>query len=138
MIRFFHDNFLTLNEGQISAWLDKIAQSQGYVIEKFDFNFVDSDRMLALNRDFLSHDTHTDIMTFDYTIGQEIVAEAYISFSALTENAKEYNQGIEEETLRLISHALLHCLGYKDKKDDERAEMRAKEDECITMFHVKQ
>jgi len=103
-----------------------------------DFNFVDSAQLLLLNTEFLNHDTDTDIITFDYTTGTAVSAEAFISLEAVSNNAKEYSQTIENEQLRLICHALLHCLGYNDKSDQEKKNMRSKEEECINLFHVKQ
>lgn len=138
LIRFTYDNFLILDESKITQWLSDIAMEEGYTISAMDFNFVDAAQLLSLNQEFLKHDTDTDIITFDYTTGNTVSAEAFISLEAVAENAKKYSQTIENEQLRLICHALLHCLGYNDKSAEEKKHIRSKEDECINLFHVKQ
>ena len=138
VIRFFHKNFLTLDQNLLAEWLIEIAKKEGQVIKKLEYNFVKALTLSELNKKFLNHDTETDILTFDYSEDNKITAEAFISCEALKENEKEFKQSIENETLRLISHALLHCAGYTDKDEDEKLLMRIKEDEYIEMFHVKQ
>ena len=138
MIQFFHNDFLTLDNKQLSEWLVKVANKEGFVIQKLHYNFVDACKLHELNQKYLNHDNDTDILTFDYSVDNEISAEAFISHDALEQNAKINNQSIEKETLRLLSHALLHCFGHDDKSPHEKLFMRLKEEECIAMFHVKQ
>ena len=107
------------------------ANKSGFKIEKLEYNFVDLNAMRSLNVDFLDHDNHTDILTFDYSEEKNLIAEVYISLSMMSENAKKYNQSVDNECLRLISHGLFHCLGYKDKTPGEKAIMRKKEEEFI-------
>lgn len=137
MIKFTHNNFLTIPAFDLTQWLVTIADSENYIIGKLVYNFVDADTMLSLNQEFLKHDTDTDILTFDYTEGDKIIAEVYISCPALLENARINNQSVERETLRLLSHALLHCFGFADKTEAEKKVMRAKEEDFINLFHVK-
>ena len=87
--------------------------------------------MRALNVDFLNHDNHTDILTFDYSEEKNLIAEVYISLSMMIENAKKYNQSIDNECIRLVSHGLFHCLGYKDKTTNEKDAMSKMEEEFI-------
>ena len=138
MIQFFHNGFLTLDNKQLSEWLVKVANKEGFIIQKLYYNFVDARKLYELNQNYLNHDNDTDILTFDYSVDNEISAEAFISHDALEENAKINKQSAEKETLRLLSHALLHCFGHVDKSPDEKLFMRLKEEECIAMFHVKQ
>ena len=107
------------------------ANKSGFKIEKLEYNFVDLNAMRSLNVDFLNHDNHTDILTFDYSEEKNLIAEVYISLSMMKENAKKYNQSIENECIRLISHGLFHCLGYKDRTNNEKAAMRKMEEEFI-------
>ena len=107
------------------------ANKRGFNIEKLEYNFVDLNAMRSLNVDFLNHDNHTDILTFDYSEEKNLIAEVYISLPLMRENAKKYNQSIENECIRLVSHGLFHCLGYKDKTPDEKATMRKMEEEFI-------
>ena len=107
------------------------ANKSGFKIEKLEYNFVDLNAMRSLNVDFLNHDNHTDILTFDYSEEKNLIAEVYISLSMMRENARKYNQSVDNECVRLISHGLFHCLGYKDKTPGEKAVMRKMEEEFI-------
>ena len=107
------------------------ANKSGFKIKKLEYNFVDLNAMRSLNVDFLSHDNHTDIVTFDYSEEKNLIAEVYISLSMMRENAKKYKQSIDNECVRLISHGLFHCLGYKDKTPEEKTVMRKLEEEFI-------
>ena len=138
MIRFIHDDFLIFPETDLAHWLKTIAAEEGHTVDELEYNFVEADTLLNLNKEYLNHDTYTDIITFDYTQNKSIKAEVYISYEALKNNAKTHGQTIESELLRLLSHALLHCIGYNDKTIDEKDIMREKEEDCINLFHVKQ
>ena len=109
-----------------------------YTIDKIDYNFIDAEELLKLNKRHLEHDTDTDIITFDCSEGNNVLAEAFISTDALSENAHKFSQSVENESLRLIVHALLHCVGYNDKTDQDKNLMREKESFYIDLFHVKQ
>ena len=122
----------SLNKGIISSMLLHFASSEGFEINNIEYNFVDSKKMLSLNKDYLSHTTDTDIITFDYSEKNIISAEVYISKDMLVENAKANSQTIENETVRLVSHALFHCLGHNDKSPAEKNIMRSKEEEFIS------
>ncbi len=137
MIKFNDHNFLKLPRRKLKAWLEMIALTEGSSIKNLEYNFVDVETMRTLNRTHLNHDTDTDVITFDYKEINFVSAEAYISCSALLENASEYSQTIENETLRLLAHALLHCLGYGDKTEEDQTVMRKKEEYYIRLFHVK-
>ena len=138
MIRFFHNKFLTLKEDALAMWLEKIAHAEDYKIDKMDYNFIDAKVLLKLNERHLDHDTDTDIITFDYSEGNNVLVEAYISTDALNENAHSLSQSVENESLRLMVHALLHCVGYNDKTDQDKKLMREKESFYIDLFYVKQ
>ncbi|MEK9603718.1 MAG: rRNA maturation RNase YbeY [Flavobacteriaceae bacterium] len=137
MIKFSHDNFLMFSEGALREWLLDLAKREGFQIRHMEYNFVDAHKMLSLNQEYLNHDTHTDIITFDYSTNKQIEAEVYISQPALLENAELNTQTPEKEALRLLSHALLHCVGYNDKSDEDKLVMRSKEEEYMNLFHVK-
>lgn len=91
-----------------------------------------------MNQEYLNHDTHTDIITFDYTNQKTLHAEFFISMWAVRQSAEEESQNIESETLRVISHGVLHCMGLNDKTTDGKDQMRKSENRFIEMFHVKQ
>ena len=90
-----------------------------------------------MNKKYLNHKTHTDIITFDYTSGNKLKAELFVSYWAIKKSAKEYGQTVENEMLRVIIHGALHCMGYDDDNNVEIDNMRKMEDKFISMFHVK-
>ncbi|MDG1941824.1 MAG: rRNA maturation RNase YbeY [Flavobacteriaceae bacterium] len=124
-------------EADLAHWLKTIALREGYTVDELEYNFVDADTLFTLNKEYLNHDTDTDIITFDYSESKSIKAEVYISCDALRNNARIHSQTVESECLRLLSHALLHCLGYNDKTTDEKDRMRSKEESYMNLFHVK-
>ncbi|MBT3504011.1 MAG: rRNA maturation RNase YbeY [Cryomorphaceae bacterium] len=120
-----------LNEGALSSVLVHYASCEGYTIGALEYNFIDSEKMYSLNKQHLNHLTDTDIITFDYSEEKAITAEVFISKEMMVINADTYSQTIEREAVRLISHALFHCLGYKDKSSKEKDIMRRKEEDFI-------
>ena len=122
-------NFFNIKH--LSQKLTDFANEEGFEIERLEYNFVDSEKMFSLNKDFLNHDTDTDVITFDYSESKTIVAEVFISREMMIKNASEHTQDIENEALRLFSHGLLHCMGYNDKTNRDMAKMREKEDQFI-------
>ena len=86
----------------------------------------------------MNHDFYTDIISFDYSVGNEISGDVFISVERVQENALDYSTDFDSELLRVMSHGILHYCGYKDKTESEAAVMRRKEDEKIKMFHVEQ
>lgn len=121
---------LSLKEEAIKQ-LCFLAKAEGYEIDRLFYYFVDKDKMYSLNTKYLRHKTDTDIITFDYTELKKIKAEVYISEPLMIENAKSNSQNVENEALRLLSHALLHCIGYNDKTKQDKSIMRKKEEEFI-------
>ena len=89
--------------------------------------FCDDDYLHKLNIEFLNHDTLTDIISFDYSVGKIIQGDVYISVDRVKENARDFNVSFDEEIHRVIVHGILHYCGYKDKSDDETQQMRHKE-----------
>lgn len=100
--------------------------------------FCDDDYLLEINKQYLDHDTLTDIISFDYCIGDLISGDIFISIDRVKDNAQEYDVSFNNELLRVMSHGILHYCGYKDKTQEDQLLMRAKEQEKINMFHVEQ
>ncbi len=139
MINFFFEGIeYNVNEAEISHWIDRTIVSEGKKEGDINYIFCDDMYLLKINQDYLNHDTYTDIVTFDYSVGNELNGEIYISIERVRENAVEYNEDIEEELRRVIIHGILHMCGYKDKTEDEGRVMREKENEKLKLFHVEQ
>jgi probable rRNA maturation factor len=137
-VRFYNLPTKTLSAKAIKDWVVKLAIHYEAHIDNFAVNFINKEQMLEMNQKYLNHDTHTDILTFDYGNQHVINAELFVSEYMCSLNAEENAQTIENETLRLISHGFLHTLGFSDKKRDQKILMTEQEDFCLSMFHVKQ
>lgn len=126
-----------LNEKKVKLFLKKSALIFNVSIDKIVYEFITKDKMLDLNKSFLNHNTDTDIITFAYGTKKNIISEIFISSKLLNENAKMYNQTIENEIVRLISHGFLHSVGFKDNSKLDKIEMTKQEEKMINLFHVK-
>ena len=124
------------SEPEYSDWIARIITSESRSFSEMSFIFCNDDYLLKLNKEFLNHDTLTDIITFDYTEDAVISGDIFISIERVKENASELGTQFDEEILRVMAHGVLHLMGYKDKKATDRAIMREKENDKIKMFHV--
>ena len=122
----------------LNLWMERLCDYYKVSIDQFAVNFIGKEKMLEMNQKYLNHDTHTDILTFDYGNQQVINAELFVSEYMCTLNAAENAQSVESECLRLISHGFLHTIGFLDKKPEDKILMTEQEDHCLQMFHVKQ
>ena len=109
-------------------WLTSIISQENYNEGEVSIVFCDDEFLHKLNVEFLNHDTLTDVISFDYSIGKEIHGEIFISIDRVRENAYEFNQNFDTELSRVMAHGVLHYCGYKDKSTSEAAIMRSKEE----------
>lgn len=139
MIDFnYETDFVLENETKYSEWVTEIVDSENKSEGEINYIFCDDAYLHEINMKYLDHDTYTDIISFDYTMGNLISGDIFISVERVKENATEYNVSFENELLRVMSHGVLHYCGYKDKSESEATLMRSKEEEKIQMFHVEQ
>lgn len=132
MIEFSSQNaFELMDSANRGEWISSIVTGEGKSIHELQYVFCTDDFLHKLNVDFLSHDTLTDIITFDYTSGDVIAGEIYISIDRVVDNAKDLNIAFEDELDRVLIHGVLHLCGYLDKSEAEKSLMRAKEDDCL-------
>ena len=137
MISFNYENDFELNnEEQLSNWISRVIASEEKKEGEISYIFSDDDYLLNLNEQYLNHDTLTDIISFDYSMGNEIHGDIFISTERVIDNAADFKVSFEEELKRVMVHGVLHYCGYKDKTEEDEALMRSKEDEKIKMFHV--
>ncbi len=112
-----------------------VAKGERKVPQEINYVFCSDEHLLSLNRQFLRHDTYTDIVTFDYSGGlKNLVGEVYISIDRIRDNAKMLNLPFEVELRRVVVHGLLHLCGHRDKTKAEKAAMRKKEDHCLSLW----
>jgi rRNA maturation RNase YbeY len=135
MISFNYENEFELqNEDQIATWISAVILSENKKEGDINYIFCDDDYLLNLNEQYLDHDTLTDIISFDYSVGNELHGDVFISVERVRENAQDFSVTFEEELKRVLVHGVLHYCGYKDKSEDDEQLMRSKEDEKIKMF----
>lgn len=120
---------------QHKQWLKSVIRKEGLVPGDISYFFCDDAYLLEQNIAFLHHDTFTDIITFDKRVGEIVSGDIMISLERVAENAQKFSVSFEEEFLRVMVHGTLHLCGYKDKTDEEAAEMRRMENESLAMFH---
>ncbi|WP_108808244.1 rRNA maturation RNase YbeY [Aquimarina spinulae] len=137
MINFFYETNIELpNEAALSSWITAVISSENKTEGEINFILCDDEYLLKINQDFLNHDTFTDIISFDNTMGDQLNGDIFISEERVAENAKEFVVSVEEEMRRVLVHGILHFCGYKDKLEEEKKLMRQKENEKLLMFHV--
>lgn len=134
MIEFYSENqFKLKEEEEISKWISSVITSEGCIEGEITYIFCDDEYLHKLNLQFLNHDTLTDIISFDNSLGKEVHGEIYISTQRVEENAKEYNVTFDDELHRVIIHGILHYCGYKDKSKADQEIMRTKENDALQM-----
>jgi probable rRNA maturation factor len=139
MINFnYESNFTLNNEEAIASWISAVIVSENKSEGEINYIFCDDEYLHKINLEYLNHDTLTDIISFDYTMGNEISGDVFVSIERVIDNAKDYNTAFEDELKRVLVHGVLHYCGYKDKSESDEALMRSKEEEKLTMFHVEQ
>ena len=139
MISFNYElDFKLEDETLYTVWLSKVISSEMKSEGDINYIFCDDNYLVEINQQYLSHDTLTDIISFDYSIGNELHGDVFISVERVRENAVDFNVDFEEELKRVLVHGILHYCGYKDKNEDDEILMRQKEEEKMKMFHVKQ
>ena len=100
-------------------------------LKKIDVYGVSDEELLSINKKHLEHDYYTDIITFDYSRGNKISGELYVSLERVEENALALGLSYESELRRVVAHGILHLIGFKDKTEEEEKAMRSKEDEVL-------
>ena len=122
-----------IRETEVSEWVRQVAKSYGKVVGDINYIFVDDETMLDINRRFIGHDYYTDHIGFDYTEGNALSGDIYISLDTVRTNAELFGVTQDEELRRIIIHGLLHLCGLRDKTDEERTEMQQAEDEALSL-----
>jgi len=122
----------------LSNWIAKIIESENKLEGEINYIFCDDDYLHKINLQYLNHDTLTDIISFDYSEGNFLQGDIFISIERVQDNATDFNISLLEELKRVMAHGILHYCGYKDKSAEEEKIMRQKEEEKMKMFHVEQ
>ena len=136
MIRYFHEetDFSLPRKALTKRWLKEVAAREGRRIGNINIIFCSDAYLLGINRQYLSHDYYTDIITFDDCEGNTLHGDLFISIDSVRENANEYADGrFDEELDRVMVHGILHLIGYDDHTADEQKMMRTKENEALAL-----
>lgn len=131
-------DFIIEDESLYSDWIDKLVSKRNFLLGDITYVFCDDAYLHEMNIKFLNHDTLTDIITFDYSEDTIVSGDLFISVQRLQDNAADFNTDFKNELLRVMSHGVLHLMGYKDKTEKDVLLMRSLEEEAISLFHVKQ
>ena len=137
MITFNSETSFTLkNQKKLVKWISDVISSEGFQVGEINYIFCNDSYLNKINQEFLNHDTFTDVISFDYTLGKEVGGDIFISIERVLENAEKFNEVFENELYRVMIHGILHFMGYKDKTKKEKTLMRTKEDEKIFILNT--
>lgn len=124
----------TLKKRDTTAWIKQVAARYGRKVGEIGYLFVNDEKILEVNREYLGHDYFTDIITFDYDEGEVINGDLVISLDTVRSNALLFGKDYNEELHRVIIHGILHLCGINDKGPGEREIMEAAENEALGML----
>ena len=122
-----------IKKRETTAWIKQVAQSYGKKVGDIGYMFVDDEKILEVNREYLQHDYYTDIITFDYCDDDELNGDLVISLDTVRTNAELFGKTYEEELYRVIIHGVLHLIGINDKGPGEREIMEAAENKALAL-----
>lgn len=132
MISFnYETDFELVNEEKYANWISDSIVNEGLEEGEINYIFCDDEYLHRLNVEFLDHDTLTDVISFDYCMGNLISGDIFISIERVQDNAKDLGISFNDELPRVMIHGVLHYCGFKDKSVEDAKEMRAKEEEYI-------
>jgi len=137
MINFFSETGFDLSRpDDIKKWISSIISSEGYEEGDITFVFCDDPYLNKINVKFLGHDTLTDIISFDDTIGKQVRGEVYISIDRVRENARDYEVDFRDELHRVMIHGILHFCKYNDKTSVESRLIRRRENLALLKLKI--
>ena len=133
-IYFFKEDYeySLKNESRVIEWIITVIQKEEKLLENINYIFCSDDYLLKINRQYLKHDSFTDIITFDHSDSHEIIdGDIFISVERVKENSKMFNKTLQNELCRVIIHGVLHLIGYVDKTTEDQQKMRELEDKYL-------
>ena len=134
MIEYNYETGFELNNPEeLSNWVSASIEKENYKEGDLNYIFCTDHYLLNMNNKYLKHNTLTDIISFDYTIGKTISGDIFISIDRVAENALKYKVRMNDELHRVMIHGVLHFCGFKDKTTSEKELMRKKEDYYLSL-----
>jgi rRNA maturation RNase YbeY len=134
VIHFFTEDiiFTLKKKSEIRNWILNTVKNESYRLKELNYIFCSDEYLLGINRQYLNHDTYTDIITFDTSEEERVVVgDVFISIDRIKENADKFNSAEHDELHRVMIHGVLHLLGYTDKGKKEKAQMTDKENQYL-------
>lgn len=122
-----------IKKRETTAWIKAVAKSYGRRVGEVGYMFVNDDKILEVNREYLGHDYYTDVITFDYDDDDVVSGDVVISLDTVASNAHLFNKTYEDELYRVIIHGILHLCGINDKGPGEREQMEAAENKALAL-----
>ena len=114
-----------------TAWIKAVAQSYGKKVGEVGYMFVNDEKILEINNEYLGHDYYTDVITFDYDEDDVVNGDIVISLDTVRTNAELFDKAFEDELYRVIIHGILHLCGLNDKGPGEREIMEKAENKAL-------
>jgi rRNA maturation RNase YbeY len=135
-VYFFYQQtgFAFESRNSLKQYIESIFRGEGKRLSSLNYIFCSDTTLLEVNKRFLRHDYYTDIITFDLSESNTIVAEVYISIDRVKDNARSLGVSFKSELHRVIFHGALHLCGFGDKTKPEKARMREKEDYLLNIY----
>ena len=139
-IEFFFENVnsVPIHEKILVLHLNSLIENELKIPGDISAIFCTDEYLLEMNKEYLDHDYYTDIITFDYTEGEVISGDLFISIERIADNAEKFNTTLLKELYRVVFHGVLHLAGYKDKSEEEASKMREKEDYYLRKVDFKE
>ncbi|MBF1461514.1 rRNA maturation RNase YbeY [Prevotella pallens] len=123
----------TIKKRETTRWIKKVAATYGRKVGEIGYMFVNDEKILEVNNEYLGHDYYTDVITFDYCEGNILNGDIVISLDTVRTNAEKFGKTYEEELYRVIIHGILHLCGINDKGPGEREIMEENENKALAL-----
>ena len=122
----------SLKKPETKDWIKNVAASYNKKVGDISFIFCNDEKILEVNKQYLDHDYYTDVITFDYTEGDKISGDIFISLDTVASNAQQYGEEYAHELHRVIIHGVLHLCGIEDQSPEQRANMIECENKALS------
>lgn len=129
-----HTLFKLRHATRLKRWITAVVERERRECGTISYIFTDDESLLKINKQYLNHNTYTDIITFDYSEVKTVSGDIFISIDRVQENAAKFGVSFEDELLRVIIHGVLHLCGYKDKTKTDADRMRLKENASLLLY----
>ncbi len=136
-IHFFTEDVkeVRIPKRKVRTWVNQTITSYDKKLGDINYIFCSDEYLRQINIEYLDHDYYTDIITFNYNENEIVSGDIYISLERVRNNAEKFEVSFHNELQRVVIHGVLHLVGFDDKSDEEKLQMRAAEDECIALYN---